>query len=170
MIIDTTQTKEIVSPDTVGAWPIRQDTTVLPAYDSSGVKLRCPKIYICAGFSIRRVVNGANLTPEQKHLDNKWPRDKEDKPIHHMEIDSEGGIVEGDEVLVKTLSNNHYESAIIVKTDGKFYADSKYNLYDLEFIKNIDHPDRPDEKAVWIMTLCMNKSCFTGITKLSVTE
>ncbi len=146
-------------PSDVGAFPVRQDITVLPADDPAKLKLGW-KIYESIGSPIRRIINGEGLTPEQKYFDNKWPRDQEDNPIHHAKIDSEDGIAEGDEVLVKDIFDYHYEPTTITKRDGKFYAENECRLNALEFRKNIDHPDFPDEKPVWISTCCINKACL----------
>ena len=61
----------------------------------------------------------------------------------------------------------HYDPAKIVKKDGKFVADAGGSYYLLEFRKNVDHPDLPDEKPKWISICCINKSCWDQTTRLA---
>ena len=70
MIIDLSKKQELVSSDTVGAFPVREDITVLPADDPNKLKLGW-KIYESFGSPIQRIIDGEKLTPEQKYLNNE---------------------------------------------------------------------------------------------------
>jgi hypothetical protein len=153
-----TDPQVVASPDTVGAFPIRTDATVLPDEpDKHRLNWVC---YMAKGFDVYKVLPGAKLTPEQRQLSNHWPRNKRGEPIYHVTCNHKDDLREGDEVLVKTMFDNHWAIGQVVIRDGKLRVDTGGCIYLIEFDINCPgHPDKGDQKT-WYSFMCINKACF----------
>lgn len=123
----------LASPDTVGAYPIRQDITVLPADDPAKLRL---------GWVIHERL-GIEILPFD-------PLVSTIEDLERLQpITQEDGIKEGDQIFVHSISG--WAVATVARTDTRpFYAETECNEYVLEF-------DR-DDRHCWVSTCQISKA------------